>query len=136
MSRTQTSKQMSRSRMRTWAPMALAVSAAMALPSAVAQAGPKKPRPSSEELTRYLSQEIETISGAVSGCDPDCPGEQEEAAAAFERDESWFLRRFRLRLRPKVSFSLQVAKIEVIPELELLWERTTPEGWAVYRPLK
>lgn len=49
-------------------------------------------------------------------------------------DDMFFLRRFWLRVRPKAIFSLPgLVKIQIIPELEMLWERPLPEGYTGFK---
>ena len=50
-------------------------------------------------------------------------------------EEQWWYRRFWLRVRPKFAFSVPgFAKLEIMPETELLWERALPDGWVVFKP--
>jgi len=50
------------------------------------------------------------------------------------RDSSLFFRRFWLRIRPNITFTAGIAKIAIVPELELLWQRDLPDGWIPYQP--
>ena len=53
---------------------------------------------------------------------------------AASDDDMFFLRRFWLRVRPKAIFSLPgLVKIQIVPELEMLWERPLPEGYTGYK---
>jgi hypothetical protein len=50
-------------------------------------------------------------------------------------DEEFFLRRFWLRVRAKFGIEVPgLAEFDVIPEVEMLWEKQTPEGYEIYRP--
>lgn len=49
-------------------------------------------------------------------------------------DDAYFFRRFWLRLRPRVERDIPwLAGFSVIPELEMLFEKQTPEGWEIYK---
>ena len=83
-----------------------------------------------EELSAQLRDEIVSSDEAVRACLRD-----EGGAVDRSIEESWFYRRFWLRVRPKVAFSIPgFAKLEIIPETELLWEHALPSGWAVFKP--
>lgn len=50
-------------------------------------------------------------------------------------DERWYLRNFWFRLRAKAGFEMPgFTQLAVVPEIELLWQRPNPTGWATYRP--
>ena len=49
--------------------------------------------------------------------------------------EDWMLRRFWLRVRAKFGIEVPgLAEFDVIPEVEMLWENQTPEGYEIYKP--
>lgn len=58
---------------------------------------------------------------------------EEEDGGAGDND-SWYFRRFTLRVRPYVTFTAGIAKLNVIPDIELLWERPLPDGWEPFKP--
>lgn len=67
------------------------------------------------EMTRYFAESIRSSDQAVNQC---------SLAAPAADGEIWYFRRFWLRVRPKVAFAIPlVAKLEIVPELELLWQR-------------
>lgn len=74
---------------------------------------------------QFLEQNIEIASAAFNS------SAQEYGGAGDE----YYLRRFWLRIRPKVGFKLPgTGKIQLIPEVELLWDRPLPESWTGYKP--
>ena len=62
------------------------------------------------------------------------PGDANVCYAKPEVEEMWRFQRFFLRLRPRVVLTAGIAKISIIPDIEVYWERAMPEGWAFYRP--
>lgn len=53
----------------------------------------------------------------------------------LETGEDYMFRRFWFRLRGKVGLKAPgLAGLEVIPEVEMLWEKEVPDGWAIYKP--
>jgi hypothetical protein len=80
------------------------------------------------ELTQHLTEMLDSTESAVNSC----PTEETGSAA---KDHEWFYRRFWLRFRPRVSFAVPgFAKLEIVPEIEMLWQRDLPTGWEVYKP--
>ncbi len=80
-----------------------------------------------ETLSGFLSQEITSLDNAFNEV-----GAMDEAHA---RNDDFFLRRFWLRLRPRAGLKVPgFATFEVVPEVEMLWEKETPDGWEIYRP--
>lgn len=56
-------------------------------------------------------------------------------SAKVKADEEYFFRRFWLRLRGKVGIQLPgIYNLQVIPEMEMLFERTLPDGYTGYKP--
>jgi hypothetical protein len=85
---------------------------------------------SNEDLTRYLRDEIAQMQESVDQCTLDRAVESSD-----DPSENWFYRRFWIRVRAKAAFQVPgLAKLEIVPETELLWERELPEGWAAYKP--
>lgn len=80
------------------------------------------------DLVRFLDESVSTYDPAVS--------ESTSTSELIENDqESWYFRNFWLRLRPKFTIEVPwVAKFQVIPEVELLWQRALPEGYSNYKP--
>jgi hypothetical protein len=86
------------------------------------------------ELTRYLDAEIAALDGAVDDAERGS-GELRASSLDPKADQHWYLRQFWIRLRAPVGFEIPgIAKVTVIPETELLWERPNPEGWVSYKP--
>ncbi len=79
-------------------------------------------------LTDFVRGEIETLDSAFTDM------------AAIEgtaptQNEDFILRRFWLRVRAKVGLTVPgFANFEVIPDVEMLWEREVPDGWETYKP--
>ena len=76
-------------------------------------------------LTSYLSTEI-------------AKGHQ---MMQYEEDEeqsgtdAFLFRRFLIRLQAPVGFNIPwIATFEIVPEVELYWEKPFPEGWEEYKP--
>jgi hypothetical protein len=82
-----------------------------------------------DTLQQYIVNQIETLNGSL---------EQNDVgvcqATPKVRQEAWLFRRFFFRLRPRVVLTAGIAKIGIVPDIELLWERTLPEGWTNYAP--
>jgi len=86
-----------------------------------------------QDLSSYLSTEISSVDEAVRN--ELSQVESEQLQRQHSKDESYFLRRFWLRIRPRVGIDIPgLADFEIIPETELLWEKQAPEGWEIYRP--
>jgi len=84
------------------------------------------------DLTRYLRDEIATLDAAVEDADRESDGSPRAETA---NEEAWYFRNFWIRLRTPVAFEIPgIAKVQVIPETELLWERPNPSGWSSYKP--
>ena len=92
----------------------------------------------SKEFSEALIQELSAIEEAMSDGSADenseigTVGIQETQTPA---NEEWFLQNFLMRLRPNVAFEVPgLVRIQVGPELELIWQRSVPEGWSSYLP--
>jgi hypothetical protein len=80
------------------------------------------------ELRSHLTEMIDATEGAVNRC-------ESSTAPDSESGEAWYYRRFWLRFRPRVAFAIPgFAKLEIVPEFEMLWARDLPTGWEVYKP--
>lgn len=68
------------------------------------------------EMTQYFSNSIRSTDHAVNECSM--------STRPDPSAEIWYFRRFWLRVRPKVAFSVPLfARLEIAPELEMLWQR-------------
>jgi hypothetical protein len=77
-----------------------------------------------QELSVYLDQELSLLES----------GGLQQLPATVPLEDEFFFRRFWFRIRPKAIFSLpRLVKIQVVPEVELLWERALPDGWTGYK---
>lgn len=78
-------------------------------------------------LTQFVSEEVATMDLAFTQMTAnENPGSE---------DDAFIFRRFWLRLRPRVGLHVPgFATFDVIPEVEMLWEKDLPDGWETYRP--
>ena len=75
------------------------------------------------ELTRYLKAELESASRALD--------EADDTAV----NEAYFLRRWLVRVQAPFGIKVPwVAKFQIVPEVELVWQRQYPDGWNEYKP--
>jgi hypothetical protein len=52
-----------------------------------------------------------------------------------QANQDWYFRRIWLRVRAKTGVDIPgLASIQLIPEVEFLWEQNYPEGWEKYKP--
>src|SRR3954470_7828659 len=72
------------------------------------------------ELVAQLRQGMSWIQGSM------------DTDTARQKEDSWYFRRFWLRLRPKATLVVPGVKITLVPEVELLLERDLPDGWGTY----
>ncbi len=78
-------------------------------------------------LTEFVAEEIETLDDSFT--------QMSTAENQSEEDEAFMFRRFWLRLRPRAGLHVPgFATFDVVPEIEMLWERDLPNGWETYRP--
>lgn len=80
-------------------------------------------------LSEFLETRVTDINRTVQLAE-----EAVEGAESNGEDIFWFFRRFTFRLRPSVTLTAGIAKIGIIPDIELLWERALPAGYVPYRP--
>mgnify|MGYP001568205842 CR=1 FL=1 len=79
-------------------------------------------------LTDFVSGEVRSLESAFADVGP-----LDESISS--QNEEFILRRFWLRVRPKVGLSIPgLAAFDIIPEVEMLWEKEVPEGWETYKP--
>jgi hypothetical protein len=100
----------------------LSTSSVIASPAARAEAIP--------ELRAFIESQVsaadEAIGASESASSPSGP-------ASF--DEEWYFRRFWLRVRLPAGIDVPwLAKFQIVPEVELLWQREYPAGWGTYKP--
>ena len=95
-------------------------------------------------LAAYLDQEITLYDQAIAAC-PKIPdtamtfgssgGATESELGEDQEDERMHFAFFYVRARPRVSFSLPgLVTVQIIPEIEMLWQRQNPSQWELYRP--
>jgi len=64
-------------------------------------------------LAEFTSSEIRSLDQAV-----------QEGTGEGSRD--WEFKRFLLRVTAKIGFTVEVVNLELLPELELVWQRDEP----------
>ncbi|MEO5971557.1 MAG: hypothetical protein ABIQ95_16655 [Bdellovibrionia bacterium] len=96
------------------------------------------------DLAAYLEQEIGSLEHAVAGS----PGELErkpemgqelkdvsEPSRIEGLNDFFLFKNLWVRIRPRVIFGLPgMATIQIIPDVEMLWQKQNPTGWVIYRP--
>ena len=83
-----------------------------------------------QTLKDYISKEINTLDQAVN-----TSSSESSVLGAEDENEGYFFRRFWLRLRPRVERDIPIfASFSVVPEIQLLWEKQTPQNWEIYKP--
>lgn len=76
------------------------------------------------DLDQYLDSEISSMNDAMVSNE-----------SKIAEPEVWFLRNMFVRVRPRVGFIIPgIAKVEFIPEVELMWQKSLPDQWKPYRP--
>jgi hypothetical protein len=86
-------------------------------------------RARADSLREYLQSEMSVLNDTLVDEDPGVC-----SAMPKYKSEAWLFRRFTLRIRPVVTLTAGIAQIGIVPDIEILWERTLPEGWAEFRP--
>jgi hypothetical protein len=80
------------------------------------------------QLAQYLQAEIQSADASLEPLDA-----QPVPNATF--DEAWYYRRFWLRMRTPAGLDVPwLVKVQIVPEVQLLWERELPDGWGAYKP--
>ena len=46
----------------------------------------------------------------------------------------WYFRRLWFRVRPNVPLTSGIAKVGIVPEIEIGWDRPLPEGYVPHEP--
>lgn len=83
-----------------------------------------------DALADYISQQLTGVEaslqdGAVDSAEP----------PATPSNEDWYFRRIWLRVRAKAGVSVPgISSLQLIPEVEFLWEKPYPDGWSKYKP--
>lgn len=75
---------------------------------------------------RNLDQDLQDVIGSESEF-------LSSVDATNEIEDAWFLKRAMGRVRFKFAYELPVLKLEIVPELELIWDRPFPDGWVAYK---
>lgn len=82
-----------------------------------------------QSLSDFFEQEVYSLDQAVQEVPSDVA-----LVTGETKDDGYFFRRFWLRLRPRVERDIPgLASFAIIPEVQLLWEKQTPEGWELYK---
>lgn len=69
-------------------------------------------------LTTFTEEQIRVLQGAVHGA--------HASRTTADEAESWTFRRFLLRVVAKAAFDIEAVKLELVPELELVWQKEKP----------
>ncbi|MEO5968623.1 MAG: hypothetical protein ABIQ95_01745 [Bdellovibrionia bacterium] len=87
------------------------------------------------ELIRYLEDEIGIFDEAVASTARSDNENSTPLETLSEADDQLYFNAFWLRIRPRVGFSLPgLVKVEIMPEADILWQRTIPENWENFKP--
>ena len=82
------------------------------------------------ELMSFLEREIQQMDRAVSAC------HMTHSKGISQENEAWLYQNFWIRLRGRAGFEIPgFAKVELVPEVELFWQRGIPQGWESYKPV-
>jgi hypothetical protein len=82
------------------------------------------------DLTKFVAQEVSTMSRAVEESGMRQAGLVQEASALSASDDrpSYYFRQFMVRVRTFAGFSVPwLVSFEVVPEVELVWQRNMPK---------
>jgi hypothetical protein len=80
-------------------------------------------------MREYLEGQISTLTEAMEKGEDVQPDEN-----GAVNDQWWYFRRMFLRIRPRVVLSAHIAKIGIVPDIELYFEHRDPEGYIPYQP--
>ena len=72
-----------------------------------------------QELTEFTATQVRAISAAINEVGPSLNTSPEAGDFTF--------RRFFLRVTAKVGFDIEAVKLELLPELELVWQKEKPK---------
>lgn len=87
------------------------------------------------ELQKYLQNKIGIIQQAIQQSADDAMTTEDCLPQPCPPLQAWFFRSFFLKLRPQVSIDIPAfADLKIMPEVELVFERTLAEGWKSYKP--
>src|SRR4029079_19121121 len=100
---------------------------------------------SDRSMSQYIEQEINKLDDAIAsspseGAVGELPelstsASPEKPSPSNDTQQRWFLRNFWLRTRATVGYQVPaLLKLEIVPELELLWQRDYPTDWGTYKP--
>ncbi|MGZ3774778.1 MAG: hypothetical protein ACXVCY_13215 [Pseudobdellovibrionaceae bacterium] len=82
---------------------------------------------SNARLVEYFQNQIETLNHSVMA------SESPASAPDNTVPEIWYVNTFALRLRAPIGFEIGgFTTFQVIPETELVWQRSNPDGWINY----
>ena len=77
------------------------------------------------QFTNYLQWEIYNGSQALGAAD----------RASSAGTDSYYLQRIMLKAQAIVGIDVPwIALFQIIPEVELIWQKPVPKGWAPYKP--
>jgi hypothetical protein len=86
-------------------------------------------------LAELVESEIVTVGQALEQQEAKMSAYGPAVGSGDKIEDGYYLRRFWLRVRPYADISIPgLAGFDVIPEVEMLWEKAPPQGWEIYRP--
>lgn len=83
-----------------------------------------------QKLQQYFRNELRSLNQSVAETNSESHG-----LSASNPEEAWMFSSFMIRVRPKFGFEIpELASFYVIPDAELVWQQSMPQGWDPYRP--
>ncbi len=79
-------------------------------------------------LSEFVTEQVSSLEAAFNDISP-------VDDSGIQGEDKFIFRRFWLRVRAKVGLTIpELAALDLIPEIEMLWEKEVPEGWETYKP--
>lgn len=75
-------------------------------------------------LSDFLQNEVKNVTKAIN----------ESPSLNSEKQEEMFFQMFLIRIMAIGGWDVNFGKIQVMPEIELLWRRDFKKGWESYKP--
>ena len=77
------------------------------------------------QLTAFIQEQVSGTTENIKNSEVTAPSSA----------ESWYFRRFLMRIRAKFGFEVPLlAELKVVPEVELFFQKDLPQGWDTYKP--
>lgn len=82
----------------------------------------------SAQMGAFITEQIALTSQSLGKAENAC-------ILSSAQNESFYLQNFLLRVRAHFGIDVPLfLKFQIVPELELVFQRSLPEGWGSYRP--